>query len=637
MGGIAGIVSFRPGRGTRRETVARMVGAMPHRAHDGNAILDAGEAVLGAAWLSTTGEPRPPVARLANALFICADCRLDDREELMAALGLRDHGVTDPELLLRAYLKWDEACVLRLRGDFAFAIWDSERSSLFCARDHFGVRPFHYAADGNRFVFASEIRPILLATGTRPRLNDAVVAGYLAGMPGDAEATSFDGISRLPAGHTITFRNGCGEARQYWRPEPGARAVGRDRAEEFGHIFARSVANRQRGQGPVATMLSGGLDSSSIACVAAGQQRRRGAEALRTYSLVFPHDPHLDERRFIEAVLATGGMTGRLIASGAQQPFDGFEKVLDEQEGIFLAPGLALTRPVYEAARDDGVRVMLNGHGGDEVVSHAYMRLVELACSGRWMELWRETRGVGSIHGTSGIATFLRLAASFGLGGRTARAVRVFQRAGRRLSSGKFAGGPAWSAIVNRDLARSTGLSERYSAAALPPPRARIDESLHHRWQLARGLNAHAFEVLGRASAAFGIEERYPFWDKDLVEFCLSLPAEEKLSGGWSRLVLRRAMEGVLPPVVQWRRDKIDFTQSLVGGMLENHGPLLEATFGAEAERIAGYVDIPGIRAAYSRLRANPQTVKIDDVLHVWRTVSLSIWLRQLDARGGLQ
>jgi asparagine synthase (glutamine-hydrolysing) len=162
------------------------------------------------------------------------------------------------------------------------------------------------------------------------------------------------------------------------------------------------------------------------------------------------------------------------------------------------------------------------------------------------------------------------------------------------------------------------------------PPSVRASEALTHRWLLSNGLVPHAFEVLDKAAANFGVEPRYPFWDKPLVEFCLSLPGEEKLQNGFGRHVLRRAMQDILPPTVQWRRDKIDFTANLVKGMLGNHRELLDRLLISDSERIAPYVNLPEVNAVYERMLRQPEQATLPDVQHVWRAVSLSLWLRQV-------
>ncbi|TIW33436.1 MAG: lasso peptide isopeptide bond-forming cyclase, partial [Mesorhizobium sp.] len=193
-----------------------------------------------------------------------------------------------------------------------------------------------------------------------------------------------------------------------------------------------------------------------------------------------------------------------------------------------------------------------------------------------------------------------------------------------------------WGGLVNPELARRTELAERFHRAGYMPSSVSASEALTHRWILSTGLVPHAFEVLDKAAANFGVEPRYPFWDKPLVEFCLALPGEEKLSSGFGRYVLRRAMDGILPPEVQWRRDKIDFTANLVKGMVGNHRDLLHKVLVSDAGLIAPYVNLPEVAAAYARILRRPDGAAPLDVQYVWRSTSLSLWLRQVKLSGSL-
>ncbi|TIW64668.1 MAG: asparagine synthetase B, partial [Mesorhizobium sp.] len=144
MSGVAGILSRRNGKPATAADIQQMLARMRHRARDGASWWSDTTITLGHAWLNTTDEGGPgPLTMAGGRLAITADCRLDNRDELLARLGIRDRSVADATLVMRAYLNWGEACPTYLQGDFAFAIWDSERQALFCARDHFGVKPFY--------------------------------------------------------------------------------------------------------------------------------------------------------------------------------------------------------------------------------------------------------------------------------------------------------------------------------------------------------------------------------------------------------------------------------------------------------------------------------------------------------------
>ncbi|MER9356155.1 lasso peptide isopeptide bond-forming cyclase [Mesorhizobium sp. M0514] len=636
MSGVAGILLRQEGRQAAAADIQRMLARMQHRAPDGSSWwIDEG-VVLGHAWLNTTDEAGPgPLTMAGGKLAITADCRLDNRDELLARLGIRDNSVADAVLVMRAYLRWGEACPEHLQGDFAFAIWDGERRQLFCVRDHFGVKPFYYHSSDRRFVFASEIGPILDAGGVDMRISEHQISGFLAGLPDDPQSTAYADIFRLPARHSLTVTGNQVVLRRYWQIEPSPRPMRADTAEEFRHLFSQSVRNRMRGTPAVGAMLSGGLDSSSIACVAGLQNAAQQRPRLPTFSLVFEKGSPMDERPFIEAVLGQEQVDGTLISVGNYAPFAEFERILEEQEETFLAPGLSLTRDIYRTAGAKGMKVLLDGHGGDEVVSQGHGHLHELADAGKWMELWRELRSASNTYGDGMLGLYYKFLTLYGPAWRVARIKRFANRVLgklRRHPTGRPA--TSWRGLINPDLAMRTDLVERFRRAGYMPPAVSASETLTHRWLLSNGMVPHAFEVLDKAAANFGVEPRYPFWDKPLVEFCLTLPGAEKLNQGFGRSVLRRAMEGILPPAVQWRRDKIDFTSNLVKGMLGNHRDLLDKVLVKDAARIAPYVNLPEVTAAYGRISSQPEAATLPDVQYVWRSISLSLWLRQVQQRG---
>ncbi|ESX57971.1 asparagine synthase [Mesorhizobium sp. LSHC422A00] len=636
MSGVAGILLRQEGRQAAAADIQRMLARMQHRAPDGSSWwIDEG-VVLGHAWLNTTDEAGPgPLTMAGGKLAITADCRLDNRDELLARLGIRDNSVADAVLVMRAYLRWGEACPEHLQGDFAFAIWDGERRQLFCVRDHFGVKPFYYHSSDRRFVFASEIGPILDAGGVDMRISEHQISGFLAGLPDDPQSTAYADIFRLPARHSLTVTGNQVVLRRYWQIEPSPRPMRADTAEEFRHLFSQSVRNRMRGTPAVGAMLSGGLDSSSIACVAGLQNAAQQRPRLPTFSLVFEKGSPMDERPFIEAVLGQEQVDGTLISVGNYAPFAEFERILEEQEETFLAPGLSLTRDIYRTAGGKGMKVLLDGHGGDEVVSQGHGHLHELADAGKWMELWRELRSASNTYGDGMLGLYYQFLTLYGPAWRIARIKRFANRVLgklRRHPTGRPA--TSWRGLINTDLAMRTDLVERFRRAGYMSPAVSASETLTHRWLLSNGMVPHAFEVLDKAAANFGVEPRYPFWDKPLVEFCLALPGAEKLNQGFGRSVLRRAMEGILPPAVQWRRDKIDFTSNLVKGMLGNHRDLLDKVLVKDAARIAPYVNLPEVTAAYGRISSQPEAATLPDVQYVWRSISLSLWLRQVQQRG---
>jgi asparagine synthase (glutamine-hydrolysing) len=202
---------------------------------------------------------------VVNDLTITANARIDAREDL---------NLSDAELILSAYKKWGDDCVNHLIGDFAFAIWDESKQRFFCARDHFGVKPFYFTHIDNEFAFSSSLNALRLNPKVSNTLNEIAVGDYLLfGVNQDLSTTIFKDIQRLPPGHTLTVANGSITTRRYWTPEPSSEVRFPDPesyVERFKELFARAVSDRLRTD-RVAISMSGGLDSTSLAAVARDQ------------------------------------------------------------------------------------------------------------------------------------------------------------------------------------------------------------------------------------------------------------------------------------------------------------------------------------------------------------------------------
>jgi asparagine synthase (glutamine-hydrolysing) len=222
---IAGIF-FLDGRPVDRPVLERMVGSIAHRGPDGEGTWSEGPVGLGHRMLWTTPESlheELPLVRKSGDLVLTADVRLDNRDELISALGIASRPrqeIGDGELILGAYKKWGERCPEELLGDFAFAIWDQQRQKLFCARDHMGVKPFYYFRSGRIFVFASEIKALLCVAEVPRRLNEVRVADYLVGSFEDKTITFYQEILRLPPAHSMSVSREKASERPYWALDP---------------------------------------------------------------------------------------------------------------------------------------------------------------------------------------------------------------------------------------------------------------------------------------------------------------------------------------------------------------------------------------------------------------------------------
>jgi asparagine synthase (glutamine-hydrolysing) len=506
---------------------------------------------------------------------------------------------SDAEFVLRAYERWGEDCPRHLEGDFAFALWDPRRRALFAARDAFGVRPFYYFSGPDLFAFATEIKGLLALPRVPRRLNETRVADYLFPLLEDASITFYRDLLRLPPAHSLTVTADRVTLRRYWSLDPGRETRLRsddDYAAAFRQTFEEAV--RCRLPGRTGALLSGGLDSSSIACMAA---LLVSPARLPTFSAVFDDVPESDERPFIEAAVRHANLDGHFVRADRVSPLVDLERVLWHQDEPFFESNLSMDWALYGAARGAGVNVLLEGFDGDTTVSHGLGFLSELARGGRWATLAREVRGACRHLGVSPGRILLH---------------RVLKPNLPRLRRKRGV------SPLRPDFARRIGLEERARAeASRPLPTERAD----HARLLSSGALALCLEHTDRAAAAFGIEPRYPFFDRRLAEFCLSLPPRQKVRGGWTRWVMRRAMEGVLPPEIQWRGGKADLGPAFDRALLEFERGRLEDVAVRDGLPLKEYVDMARLRQAYSDYERGGRR---QDALMLWRAVTLATWLR---------
>jgi asparagine synthase (glutamine-hydrolysing) len=622
MSGIAGMVRL-DGRSVAPDVLARMAAATAHRGPDGQRTWSSGPAGFAHAMLHTTAEARMEAQPFVDAearLAIVADVRLDNRAELLSLLGLDGETTGDAALIVAAYRQWGQSCASRLEGGFAFAIHDEREGAVYCGRDPFGVKPFVYAwMPGKLFAFASEVRA-LLASGEIPRdVDEKRIADFLTFHLENAERTFHRGLQRLPGGCTLTLREGSMRIDRYWSPHavPALHLRGPDRDAQYAagyrEHFTRAVHERMRAahQWEVGAMLSGGLDSTSIACVARDALRERGAGPLPVFPWMFSDMLDADEREYQEAALAAGGLRAITLDSAAIEasPWTDLEALLPD--GPPYAPNHYLNNIAGQHARRAGVRVLLDGTGGDSTISRGRTRYLELFFRGRGVTLARELRALADRRGSRESLPRLFL-------GNVAAPLmpRPMLAFALRLRGRKPSENPGLRLLTPRLAALAGSSSHRWF----------FSERADHRWQLTSPMLAEGLELLDRAMAVSGAEGRYPFFDRRLAEYCLSLPADQKLADGYSRIVARRAMEGVLPPAVQWRAGKGKPGLHIIPS-LRARRERLDDLFVGDPSALAPYVNLPVLRAAYDRFlsdRADFQTI-----IQLWSAAALAAWLRQ--------
>ena len=294
---------------------------------------------------------------------ISADARIDNRKDLIRQLQA-SQTTTDEQLILLAYEAWSEGCVNHLLGDFAFAIWDADRKRFFCARDHFGVKPFFFAHFGDSFIFSNNINALREDPRVSDSLNEAAIADYLVfGLNQDPSSTIFRDIHRLPAAHTLTFANNSITTRRYWTLEiPNAIRFrdDQDYVERFSELLTTAVADRLRTD-RVAISMSGGLDSTSLAAIASELLGHKVLAVSNVYDDLIPDE----ERRYSTLAAKHIGIPIEHVNADQFTLFEGRHAYDLKQPEPFLISPLsgqfnALLRTCAQYSR-----VMLTGYDGD--------------------------------------------------------------------------------------------------------------------------------------------------------------------------------------------------------------------------------------------------------------------------------
>lgn len=557
MSGICGVLRL-DGKPAEAEEIAGCLSRLERRGPEGTNASTAGPCVLGHTLLATTPEAKGetlPLCHSETGCLITGDIRLDNRADLIR--NLHPEGINQPIgdgcLVLHAYLKWGTKCCEHIRGDFVFAIWDPREGHLFCARDQVGMRQVcYYHAPDRLFCFATEPRDLLQHSEIEAHLNEARVGDFLERLISiDLTLTFWRGVKRLPPAHAMIVRADGLSIWKYWGLEPRAKlTLGSDAeyAEAFREVFMKAVERRLRSNGAVGSMLSGGMDSSSIVATAAHLLAQEGRPPLRTFSAIL-NNPDCVESNAVKAALSIEHLNPTCIDP------DSFEEIRTEvaqgaidSEEPFDIP-LLLVRAMHVSARLAGVNVVLDGGSGDTTLGADDMVLWHMK-KGRVLRAWKEAKGHERFWGPQppAIENFLK------------RAYRTLEppqlREFRRNRSVKPDGFLDQDTTLDPEFAKRIDLSARRKRYLSGNFLRRALKDDNRAVSMLMPYVTTGREVYDRIAGSHGVEARDPFVDLELLEFCMSLPAEQFQDAGWPKVILRRAMKGLLPDAVRWRLGK---------------------------------------------------------------------------------
>jgi asparagine synthase (glutamine-hydrolysing) len=609
--GLAGIVDFdRPVEAGQAERMAQHIA---HRGPDDHGIWEEPGVALAHRRLSIldlSRDGRQPMADIDGRYRLLHNGEVYNYVELRNELeshGHRSRTGTDTEVILAAYQRWGRACVERFNGMWAFALWDRKCRELFCARDRFGIKPLYYRIEGRRLTFASELKAF--RADDRPLVpNVQLIRDFLEhGLLNHTNATFFRGIYELPPAHVLTFGEGGVRIERYWKLEP--RPPAGEAVEAFRELFLDSIRLRLRSDVSIGTSLSGGLDSSAIACVVDHFMRNEAAVALpvgerqQVFTAYFDV-PGLDERPYAEDVVQKTQSTGHSISFSCRQLIDQLPAIVEAQDEPFRSTSIAAQWFVMQEAQRAKVKVMLDGQGGDEVLGgyDGYFGFLfgDLMLRGNLGTLAAEIRAYRSSRGVSRAHVLGAMFRPF--------VPPSIQWAARSRIRGAHA-------LLHPEL--------RAHPSSVPIPENTFPDRL--RRQLHLVLTRRLPELLryeDRNTMAHAIEARLPFLDYRLVELMFSLEPRHLISEGRAKVILRHALADVLPPRVRLRQDKVGFATPEATWLRGELGTFARDILEDRKCRERGFVDTKAAQSQLRRVREG--TVAAG--LPLWRAVSLELW-----------
>jgi len=593
-----------------------------------NEIFDLAFAFRRLAVIDLSPGGHQPMASANGSLWIVFNGEIYNyrslREELKGK-GHFFHTATDTEVVLAAYLEWGETCLDRLEGMWAFALWDNPRGRLFLARDPFGIKPLYYLNENDKFIFGSEIKALVTKGGTPFQPDDESIYRYLMGgdLPSPRQGrTFFRNVFSLPAAHKLHVDRTSNslQGQRYWNlPElsDGGDHSPAEVVDRYQELFFETVRFHLQSDVPIGSCLSGGVDSSSIVCVVNHLMRDGGisieqiGERQKTFSAVYQTPGRYNERGYVEKVIEATHAEANFVFPSLQRLQEEIEDLIWHQEEPFGSTSIFAQWCVMKMARERGVTVLLDGQGADELLGGYRpfgIYLNDVTRRAGWLRAWQEARVIESV---------TNLGAFFLMG----------EALIRRFPLG-------WTRSMRRQRARQQSdlsvLQPDFAAGFRHQTHADwVDWSEHmtlnqHLWTILEESSLpHLLRYEDRNSMAFGVEARVPFLERRLVEFSFTVAAKWRIHQGWTKWILRQAMEGIVPPEVNWRTDKVGF-ETPEGDWLRQWLTNEKNILGKHALS-AAYLDLQVIRTRMGQWIEKGRDPGPDAI---WRWVCLEMWLR---------
>lgn len=612
MSGIFGIFN-RDGKPVDNEIVNTMLDAMSYWEPDECHTWIDGSVALGHAMLWNTPESKYEHLPLEkDALILTMDARIDNRDELMKELELPDRPIEqigDSEFILVAYRKWGEECPKYLLGDFAFAIWDDKKKQLFCARDHVGIKQFYYHLSDGLFLFGNDLKVLTQYPNISKEINDESVANYIVNHQLLSNTrTFFEAFEKLPPAHTLTISNKNMKKHCYWRLEnspkvklPNAEAY----AKKLRELLEAAVYARMRSDYPITSHLSGGLDSSSIAVLAARKLKEKGQKLLAFNWL---HEPEEGDDA-TQSEWANSKMIAEM--EGIEHHYvtltnDDMYKAIKENTVIFgNTTGGLFEKVVQKNVNKYRSRIILSGWGGDEFVTyHGQSYYSDILGKFEFKRLILEIKCIIKMKKLSVKSTF----------GFFYRKVII-----PMIPTSLYCYFPksiCFKPYIPKPIKKVLHplIMKKYKEKKILSlqPKMTIKKHMLAYWKYAH-IQSRC-ESWCSSSIEHKLEYRYPLLDKRILEFSLGVPPHYFVSNGIGRYVYKDATKDLFPKELVWKDYKLELNkgEKLLSLYLE-----LFSKYKKELDAIdnnTDYLDIKEFKDLftsidYSKIKSNNQTI----------------------------
>jgi len=594
LSGIAGVFN-RNGCDVSGEILSGIMDAGRHRGPDACAHQTIGPVGLCQFLMATTPEAEDetrPLLHADSSTAIVFDGRVDNRDDLIALIeshGYHRRTDTDMEIVLLCWLLWNTQCVEHILGDFAFAIWDGRQQTMFLARDVAGVRPLHYYAAPDLFIFATDICQILSHQDVVPRPNEGMIGEVLCSAFINQEETLYTDVFRLRPAHFLQVGATHLKMRQFWRPSDSPRIRYRsieDYADHFREIFSNSIECRLRCNGPLGASLSGGFDSSLIVGMAQSLlDGKHPGSVINTYSLTLPGHPN-DEFPRIDAMVRKWGLHANYLPFKTFEVTPGWTDQARRFRDLPEFPTLSAMGVLQRTAAASGIRVLLSGDGAGTWLGGTEYPYLGMLLDGKWTELAGEFR--------------------YQLGEDWRRALTYLVRS------------LCWPMLprgIKRDL--ESRVARHFRVGFLPDAyqtRIRLQHRLKvydcadqfrdlARWSrcfssLRRGVAFH-LEMEDRTNAGNGVEERHPFLDRRLITFACGIPDHVNHHKAVDKVLVRKVGKQFWPERLYREPTQMDYFRPLIQAIrLE---PVREAIDRLSIS-IPGWISRQRVQGAYEKL-----------------------------------